>query len=103
MLASDMNRYERIARAISYGKTVDEAEVQDVLEATKHTREDLERRAEVLRGLRERPRNESELERYAEETKVLGVHEGLVIVIIPLLLMIPVFVVIVGYAMLKGR
>ena len=103
MLASDMNRYERIARAISYGKTVDEAEVQDVLAATRHTREELERRAEVLRGLRERPPVESELERYQEETKVFGVHEGVVIVIIPLLLMIPVFIVIVGYAMLTAR
>ena len=103
MLAEDMNRYERLARALSYGQTLDEAEVQAVLAATRHSREELERRAEVLAGLRERPRDESELERYQEETKILGVHEGLVIVIIPLLLMIPVFMVIVGYAMLQRR
>ncbi|MGE0707031.1 MAG: hypothetical protein AB7N76_02430 [Planctomycetota bacterium] len=58
-----------------------------MLEATRRTREELEARAEMHRWrVSAPPRPPSPLESYQEEAKVLGVHEGMVVVWIPILL-----------------
>jgi hypothetical protein len=85
----DLNRYEGLARRLSHDQVLDPAEVADVLQATGHTQADLETRARFLRerrGQLVRAKNleVGDLERYQEEAKVLGVHEGLWIVMAPL-------------------
>lgn len=91
MRTEDMNRFENLARSLSYDEELDEAEVADVLAATRRTREELERRAAYHKKRREPPPPPSELEQYQAETKVLGMDEGLAIIALPLVFMAMLF------------
>lgn len=105
MRTQDLNHFESLARAMARGDKVKEEEIAYVLEATRRTREELERRADYRRGWSQQaarvetssPSEFSELEAYHEGTKVMGAPEGLVIVILPLFLM-----VVVGILVLIG-
>ncbi|MBL4850514.1 MAG: hypothetical protein JKY65_33775 [Planctomycetes bacterium] len=93
MRTQDLNHFESLARALARGAEVDEDEVLLVLERTRRTREELDRRAAYHLGWAQQAARidaagPSELESYNQETKVLGAPEGLVIVVIPLVLMI---------------
>lgn len=79
----DLNRFEDLARALSYGKSLDPEEVEAVLQATQRTHAELEARAASI-AKRRIPAPPGELERYQEETKIAGLHEGVVIVALPL-------------------
>ena len=93
MRTQDLNHFESLARALARGAPVDEDEILLVLEATRRTREELDRRAKYHLGwaqeaARVEASDPSDLETYNQETKVLGAPEGLVIVVIPLVLMV---------------
>ena len=102
MRTQDLNHFESLARALARGDVVDEEEIALVLERTRRTREELERRAEYRRGWTKRaveleasqPSEFSDLEAYHQQTKVMGAPEGLVIVVLPLFLMVLLGVVV---------
>jgi hypothetical protein len=97
----DLNRFESLARALSYDQELDPAEVEDVLAATRRTREELENRAQAIRGRRV-PAPPGELERYQEETKIMGLHEGLVIVALPIMAMAVIAFFLFAFVIFAG-
>ncbi len=94
MRTQDLNRFELLARALSRGQELDPREVEDVLAATRRTREELERRAEFHRGRQQPPPPPGPLEQYQEETKIMGMPEGMFVVTIPMIVVILVFLLI---------
>lgn len=87
MRTQDLDHFEQLAHRLAYGDRPPEVEVEQVLDATGRSWADLEARADVHRWRRRAaPRAASPLEVYQQRTKVLGVHEGLVVVWTPILL-----------------
>ena len=103
MRTQDLNRYQALARALARGEVVPESEIEEVLAVTGHSRAELERRAGmVVERANPAPREESPLERYGEETKVLGAPEGMVIVGVPILLCLAIGVLCLGCLAFSG-
>ena len=100
MRTEDLNRYEELTRLTARGEAVDPAELEEVLQATRHSRDAFEQRVAFHQARAgqaadlHRPVTTSELERYQEEAKVMGLHEGLFIVVVPVLMTL----VLLGFA-----
>ncbi len=96
MRTQDLNRYETLARKLSCGEALDPVEVEDVLRATDMTHAELSKRAQFHRDRRAARVDPGLLEAYQQETKVMGVHEGVAIIVVPLLLLAAVFVIVIA-------
>jgi len=82
MRTQDLNRYELLAKRISWGEEPTPEEIEEVLGATGHSLEELHNRAKInawRRGAGPRPEAPSKLEEYDRETRVLGMSEGVFI------------------------
>ena len=87
MRTQDLNRYESLARKLSFGEALDPIELGDVLLATEITREELETRAQFLRDRRRARVEFAKVDSDPEQREYLGMDEGLAIIMAPLTLM----------------
>lgn len=90
MRTQDLDRFEQLAHRLAGVGTLDGVDdVDEVLAATGRTMSDLQARADVHRWRQNRaPRQPSPLEAYQEQAKIFGLHEGLVVVGTPILILL---------------
>jgi hypothetical protein len=92
MRTQDLNRYESLARKLSFGEALDPVEVADVLAATEITRAELEVRAQFRRDRRAARVEFAKVTFDPEQRDCLGMDEGLAIIMAPLTLLTVGFV-----------